>query len=190
MCIGQHKRYHYLCLLAMLLLIGPPVAHSADFEVTDIQCPLEGEFYVLHASIDYGFSEHALEALENGVPLTLQFQVRLRRQGGWFWEPDLFANRLRFQLRYHAVAALYQLVNLGGGNRQSFATREAAIAALGEIHSLPIIKGEQLQSGEGYELQMQVYLDIDSLPLPLRPEAYISPSWKLSSRWETCHIQP
>jgi hypothetical protein len=177
-------------LLTALLLIGPLAVHSADFEVTDIQCPLEDEFYVMHASIDYAFSEHALEALENGVPLTLQFQVRLRRQGSWFWQSPVFENQLRFQLRYHAVAALYQLVNLGGGNRQSFATREAAIAALGEIHSLPIIKAEQLQRGEKYDLQMRVELDIDALPLPLRPEAYISPSWKLSSRWEKCHIQP
>jgi hypothetical protein len=176
--------------LAILLLIDPLKAHAADFEITDLQCPLEGEFYTIHSSIDYGFSEQALEALENGVPLTLEFQVRLQRQGSWFWQSPQFENKLRFQIRYHAVAALYQLVNLGGGNRQSFATREAAIAALGEIHSLPIIKGSKLQPGEKYDLQMRVELDIDALPLPLRPEAYISPSWKLFSRWETCHIQP
>ncbi len=183
----QYKRQLGLWLL---LLTGPLVGHAADFNISDLQCPLEGNYYVLHASIDYGFSEHALEALENGVPLTLEFRVRLRRQGSWFWQSSLFANQLRFQLRYHAVAALYQLVNLGSGNRQSFATREAAIAALGEIHSLPIIKGERLESGELYNLQIYIDLDIDALPLPLRPEAYISPSWKLSSRWETCKIRP
>jgi hypothetical protein len=188
--MGQFNRNPRLWVLAAVLLTCPLAAHAGNFKVTDMQCPLEGSFYVLHASIDYGFSEHTLEALENGVPLTLNFRARLRRQGGWFWESDLFDNTLRFQLRYHAVAALYQLVNMGGGKSQNFATREAAIAALGEIHSLPIIKSERLQTGEAYELQLQVKLDIAALPLPLRPEAYISPSWgRLSSRWETCHIQ-
>ncbi len=146
--------------------------------------------YVLDAVIDYKFSAKALEALENGVPLTLEIHIQLRRKGAWIWEEDMLDSHLRYQLRYHAIASLYQLLDMQSGEQTSFATRDAAIAALGDIQSLPIIKRDLLESGEVYELRLRTFLDIDALPLPLRPMAYLSPSWNLSSKSELWRITP
>jgi hypothetical protein len=39
------------------------------------------------------------------------------------------------------------------------------------------------EAGGPFEIQVKASLDIDELPLPLKPEAYLFPSWKLSSGW-------
>ena len=37
---------------------------------------------------------------------------------------------------------------------------------------------------------LKIALDIEELPLPLRPTAYLLPSWKLSSGWTTWPLRP
>jgi hypothetical protein len=170
--------------------VRPSTLQAAEFKIARMQGNLVEGTYVLDAAIEYEFSAKALEALENGVPLTLEIHVQLRRKGAWVWEDDMLDSHLRFQLRYHALASLYQLLDLQSGEEQSFATRDAAIAALGDIQSLPIITRNLLETGEVYELQLRTFLDIDALPLPLRPMAYISPSWNLSSKTKTWRITP
>ena len=59
----------------------------------------------------------------------------------------------------------------------------AAIAALGEIEDLWLLEQERLEPDENYLLKVKVSLDIEALPLPLRPVAYLKPSWDLSSGW-------
>jgi hypothetical protein len=155
-----------------------------------MECRLQDGSYQLNADIRYDFSEQALEALANGVPLTLQLHLQLRREGAWLWERDVVDRRMSLQLRYHSLAALYQLVDLESGHQQSFATRDAALTALGEIRALAVIEQKKLEQGESYRLQLRTILDIDALPLPLRSMAYISPSWNLSSDWGSCEINP
>jgi hypothetical protein len=179
-----------LLLLTASLVVQPTFTQGAEFRVAEMQCNLVAGTYVLDATVEYEFSEKALEALDNGVPLTLEMHLQLRRKGAWLWEEDELDSHLRFQLRYHALASLYQLLDLQSGQQQSFATRDAAIAALGEIHSLPVIAHKQLEPGEVYELRLRTFLDIDALPLPLRPMAYLSPSWNLSSKSKTWRITP
>jgi hypothetical protein len=186
----RHHRRLYLRLLMAGLLLFPLMGQTAEFEVSNMKCLLEEGLYLLDADVRYDFSEKALEALANGVPLTLKLHLQIRRKGAWLWEGDVVDRRMSMQLRYHSLAALYQLVNLETGHQQSFATRDAALAALGEIRSLPLIKQGKLEQGESYKVQLRTSLDIDALPLPLRSMAYISPSWNLSSDWGSCEIHP
>ena len=183
------RRLRRFWLVAGLLLF-PIAIWAGEFEVTRMECRLQDGSYKLNADIRYDFSEQALEALANGVPLTLQLHLQLRRKGAWLWEGDVADRRMGLQLRYHSLAALYQLVDLENGHQQSFATRDAALAALGEIRALPVIEPGKLEQGESYKLQLRTVLDIDALPLPLRSMAYISPSWNLSSDWGSCEIKP
>jgi hypothetical protein len=189
---GQQYRWGIwtFLLLTVFLTAQPAFLRAAEFRVTQMECKLVEGTYVLDAAVDYKFSEKALEALENGVPLTLEVHLQLRRKGAWLWEEDELDSRLRFQLRYHALASLYQLLDLQSGEQQSFATRDAAIVALGEIQSLPVIAHRLLEPGEEYDLRLRTVLDIDALPLPLRPMAYLSPSWNLSSKSKTWRITP
>ena len=49
---------------------------------------------------------------------------------------------------------------------------------------------DELEPGSSYTLRMEAYLDVDVLPLPLRPQAYISRDWSLKSDVWEWRLQP
>ena len=181
------NRYWVLLLTLMLLL--PGWSRAADFKITSQTCRSVEDAFVVDANIDFDFSDKAIEALQNGVPLTLEIHLQVRRNGAWVWERDLMDSRLRYQIRYHALASVYQVIDLQSNAQQSFVTREVAISALGDIRALPVVRHNQMEKGKIYRVELRAALDIDALPLPLRPMAYLSPSWNLSSEWRSCRIR-
>lgn len=176
--------------LLLVWLVCQSTASAADFKVIRGETRLVEGTYFLDVYVDYVFSEVALEALDNGVPLTLDVHIRIQRTEAWIWEQREVDQHLRFRIRYHALAQLYQVVNLSTNRQQNFVTRDAAITALGEILSVPLAKESDLNPGEEYLIKARATLDIEALPLPLRPLAYLSPSWNLSTKWHTWQLQP
>ncbi len=175
--------------LVSLLLLSLP-SHSEEFLVTDLSAKLVDDTYLMNAEIEYPFSEDVLEALRNGVPITLEMHVQIRREGAWVWTKDLLDFRSRYQIRYHALASVYQVLDLQSGSQQNFATQRSALDALGSIVDLPLVSRANLEPGETYILAVRTKLDIESLPLPLRPVAYVTPSWRLNSEWSEWHLEP
>ncbi len=181
-------------LLALLLLIAglqPAPAAQSEFVVSRPQeAMVQDDTYLLDLQIDYGFSDTVLEALDNGVPLTLVVRAQVRRKGAWIWEKNLADLRRVYLIRYQPLSEIYQVASLPDGERRSFVSRSAAIAALGEIQGLPLIKRSRLEADEEYLARVKVELDIEALPLPLRPTAYLSRDWNLSSDWSEWPLQP
>ena len=87
-------------LLGIGLLLWSAWCWSEEFVIRELSTRLAEEGYLLDAQVEYRFSERAVEALENGVPLTLEIQIELRRQNAWIWEHDVLKLRLRYQVRY------------------------------------------------------------------------------------------
>ncbi len=168
----------------------PATALSDDFKISGFGARLLDGAYVVDAVIEYHFSDEALDALQNGVPLTLEMHLQLRRDRAWIWEPDLVDVRLRYQLRHRALTGLYQVIDMQTAGKQSFATRGAALMALGTLSRVPLIRRENLRSGESYRVSLRSTLDIEALPLPLRPMAYLTSAWNLSSDRVTWYLKP
>ncbi len=173
----------YLCATLLLATLLPGLLRAEPIVVQQLEMRLQEDRYLLDATIHFEFNETVLEALEHGVPLTIELQLRVVRSGAWFWEPDV-VNLQRYRLlRFHALTRLYEIRDLEHNHSQSFATRDIAIAALGEIQALPVVDRRQLAAGAAYEIEVRASLDIESLPLTLRPLAYLSADWNLASRW-------
>ncbi|MET0066877.1 MAG: DUF4390 domain-containing protein [Candidatus Thiodiazotropha sp.] len=176
--------------VTVLMLFAAFAAQAASFHVRDVQIrEVRGE-YRLNARIDYLLSGEAHEALSNGVPLTLKVQLAVEKVWRGFWDPSPLARTLWFQIRYHALTELYRVVDLQTGEEQSFVTQDAALYALGEINDLPLVEQAELLPDESYHLRLRADLDIESLPLPLQPLAYLGRGWKLTSGWSQWPLQP
>ena len=177
-------------MIALLLMLSSAGVAGGEFKVTRIETRLLDAVYLMDAEIDYRFSGKAIEALDNGVPLTLEVHIQLREKGAWVWQADLLDVRLRYRIRYHALASLYQVRDMQSQTDQNFATRRAALDALGRIEDYPVIRQGELDPNESYLLSLRTRLDIEQLPLPLRPIAYIMPAWNLESEWSQWPLQP
>ena len=167
-------------LLGLLWTIG---AQAAGFEVISATTRLEAGVYRLNAQIEYRFSTAALEALQNGVPLTISIEMEVRRRRSWLWDETVYALTQRFQLEYHALSRQYLVNNLNSGERRAFPTRTAAVEFMGRIQDFPLLDRSLLSEKERYEGALRVLLDLEALPAPLRLLAYLSDDWRLASEW-------
>jgi hypothetical protein len=186
----QHARLGWVFWVLPIMLLLCRGVQAEEFLIEGLEARAVEGIYLMDASIDYRFTDEALEALESGVPLTLEVHIQLRRKGAWIWESDLVDARLRFQIFYQALHGLYQVTDLLSGTKQHYATRQTALTALGRIREVQLIQTDRLEEGEWYRLSLRSRLDIEALPLPLRPMAYLSPAWNLSSEWSVWHLQP
>lgn len=184
-------------LLACLFMACWSAAHAEEaFHVRHAQIRLEDGSYLLDASIDSRFSAEALEALDHGVPLTIVIHLQVRRARAWLWEDSLLDRQLRLAIRYKPLSERYEVYRLPGERgERSFVTRDAALRALGELHDVQLLDRDRLTADADYEVKLyevkiKVFLDIEELPLPLRPMAYLKSSWKLSSGWSKWPIAP
>ncbi len=173
--------------LLLTALLWPSLLPA--FQVEKANARLEHGQFVIDVQIDYDFSDDVLEALANGVPLTTEVHIQVRRDGAWIWEDDIVDFRVRSQIRYLPVSALYQVTDLDTAERRNYVSRDTAIRELGDLQGLPVVGEDQLEKGEDYELKIKASLDIEALPLPLRPKAYISSDWNLSTGWTVWRLR-
>lgn len=162
----------------------------AKFSVNAAEVRRVDDAYLLDLTIDYGLSDLAIEALDNGVPLTVEVQLQVRAADAWVWNASLIEEHLRYRIQYKPLSERYQVTQLPGKDGATFVTREAAVAALGRIHDLHLVSAKQLAPEVDYEVHVRAYLDIEELPLPLRPMAYLRPAWKLESKWTSWPLNP
>lgn len=182
-CARQVGFAHLLLLFFGLLNL--PGAWASGFEVISASTKLDGGLYRLNAQIEYHFSKAALEAMKNGVPLTIELEMAVRRRRSWAWDETVFTLSQRFRLEYHTLSRQYLVNNLNSGERRGFPTGNAALQFVGQIHDFPFLDKGLLSPNERYEGALRAWLDIESLPVPLRVLAYLSDDWRLASDWYT-----
>jgi len=173
--------------LLFIIAIVPGLLWAEPIAVQRVETVLQEGHYLADAQLRFDFNKTVIDALQHGVPLTIELQLQVVRKDAWFWEPNVVDLKLYRILRFHALTGLYEIRNLEDGDSQSFAIRDIAISALGEVQSLFVVEEKQLIEGETYELELRASLDIESLPLTLRPLAYLTADWNLTSDW---HIHP
>lgn len=173
-----------VALLSLLsLLLGASGAWAAEFRVLDTATRLENGVYRLDARLEYRFSRAALEALQNGVPLTVDIQMEVRRHRSWLWNETVYALTQRFQLEYRPLSRQYLVSNRNSGERQTFTSQDAALQFMGQIRDFPLLDQSLLTQDAQYEGAIRAVLALDALPAPLRLMAYLSEDWRLASAW-------
>lgn len=186
---------------AWLLLVGwvwlwlPGAVAAADdadahFAVREATARLQDGVYLLDADIDFRFSEAALEALRNGIPLVLEIQIKVERRRNWLWDDTVAALGQRYSLQYHALSDRYVVHNLNTGQRQSYTTLDDALFVLGRVRDFPMLDRRLLETGGDYQASVRAALVVEQLPTPMRLWAYASDQWRLDSAWFSWPLQP
>ena len=148
-----------------------------------------GGAYVVDARIDFAFSEDNLEAMRNGVALTVIVDIEVHRERGQWWDETLAARQLRYRIETNVLTGRYRVRTIGGFAR-NYRSLEEMTESLGRVESVPVIARELLSPDARYAARIRARLDIEALPSPLRPIAYLSPQWRLSSGWFEWQVEP
>jgi hypothetical protein len=182
----QEKAFYYILQLGFLLtllLAFEGICADYGFQIRNAELLPSDSSYVLNADIDYRFSAPAIEALKHGVPLTLVIRFKIMRHRHYWLNETVVTESRKLHIRYHPLAKSYQIVYEDHGIADHFVSLAALLEHLGSIRNWSIPAANHIDPGQEYYASLAVDLDIESLPLPLRPMAYMSPSWYLGSSW-------
>ena len=166
---------------------GAPV--SPGFVVKHAALRAVGERYVFDARIDFAFSDDNLEAMRNGVALTVIVDIEVLRERWPWWNETLAAHELRYRIEKNVLTDRYQIHDLNGRTTRNYRSFEEMVDALGRLESIPAIARNRLPVDVCCLARTRARLDIEALPSPLRPLAYFNPHWRLSSEWFEWRIE-
>jgi len=170
----------------MLSVVG---TQAAEFTIRDAQTRLVDGVYQLEADLHYQFSDPIHEALDNGVPITINVQIVVERQRDYLWNKAVISLQLHHTIEFHALSGQYIIRNLDSGSQQNFRSLNSALLTLGEVRELPLLDKSLLKDPDAaYQVRLRSEIDIDALPAPLRPVAWLSYEWKLISEWFVCPL--
>jgi len=175
-------------LWALLMLLLPSQLHAAEVVIEKASTRLQGDVYQLNADINYELSDEVLEALNNGIKLSMQVTVKVEQPRAFLWSELIVEKSLQYRLKYHALTGQY-IVESGNDNQRSYLSLDSALRALGQIRALPLLDKKTLPDPQGVLVRIKSELDTDALPAPLRPVTWLSSQWKLSSEWFTCPLR-
>lgn len=173
-------------LLAVLVLLyaGCSLVSDMDqngFEVIEARLSRTGTLCLVDANLDHHFSSTVIEALEQGVPLTLVRHFKLNRIRNFWPDEELVSVSRRIHLSVHPKTRAYRIVYSDTGVIENFASLTTLIEYLDSIRDWPITTPNYWHPDQTYQASLSITLDIEALPLPLRPIAYLSPDWHLES---------
>lgn len=166
----------WIGLLAPLLVLGGCLGETPDrARIASAQARDSGAGAVLEIEQQLRWSPRMLEALGNGIPLRLAYQLDC---GDWRSQHFL-------ELRYAPLQRAYTLRSMDGRERR-FGRRSALLAALDRVR-LPL--PEPLP--RACQGSVRMALDLTALPTPLRFPALLRPNqWRLVSPRASWHPDP
>ena len=192
--IRVHARPAVWLAVYSLLLVTPAPSKSAPddipagFDIRNARTELVDGVYLLDADISFVFSEETLEAIENGIPVTIILEMQVLRERGliWdnlWWDKEMANIEAKFRIETRPLSKTYLVRNVNYGETKVFGSFGELVVGLGKIRDFPLLDKHLIGDEGHFYLRLRALLDIESLPSPMRPWAYLSSWWRLQSDW-------
>lgn len=168
--------------IIFILALLAPAAYAGNITVDNASLVDKNGSYVVTSKMHFLFSDSAIEALESGVGLHVEFNLNINRARRYIWDKRIFSLSKRLKIERHALTERYIVTDQLDQQRRLYESIESAVEGLNEMSDIPVASLSELREGE-YTMALRARLDIEALPAPMRPIAYISPAWRMSSEW-------
>jgi hypothetical protein len=179
-------------LLLGLALLMAVRADAADFSVKSAQPFLEQRALHVNAHLDLPLNPKIEEALSKGIPIDVVFEINLVKYRWWWRNMVVTDHILHRRLQFHALSRQYLVSGLHDlDSSESFGSLSQALAHAGTLEELviPLTSKKVIEADGRYLLMLRARLDIEALPMLMRPLAYATPSWRLNTGWTEWPIQ-
>ena len=180
-----------VCFLGIAINVSAQMRpnHEGYFDVRSATTILVEDNYMLDSRLQLFLSNEALNALNSGVPLTIELNVEIIRSRRFL--PDAKESELEFQfeLEYRPLSQRYIVKNVQDETQDSYATLFSALNKLGRVQNLFLMKNSSLEPRSNYRLRLQALLSTKQYSAPLRMLFFWRDQWDLKSEWYEWQLQ-
>lgn len=171
-----------------LLLAAQAQAADGKIEILHADTQVRNAVYTLNAEVNYSLSEEAIEALKNSIALVLVLEIEVKRKRNYLWDETIATLKQAYKISHYNLSDHYIVDNLNTGISTSYSSLYRALRQLGQVRALPLLDRSLTDANDQHYVELYAYLDIESLPAPMRASAYLSPAWRLYSETYACPL--
>lgn len=180
----QFLRPEALLLVCFLATMAAPVALAqARLEIRAASLALDEGVYELDAGMDLELPEDARKAVEAGLALRIDYDIRISRVRQYIPDAGIASLVQSYEVSYHALSQRYLLRNMNTGEQQDYGTLDAALERVEEVRGLPVIDAALVEEGPTYEVGVRAVLDMGTVPDALAWLLFWTDDWSNSSEW-------
>lgn len=185
--LGRKVRRAVVTMLVLVAMDAGLTQESIEregyFEVRSASTQLFTGVHILDARLQLVLSSEALNALNSGVPLTIELQMQVIRVRRFYIDAIDAELAVRFELEYRPLSQRYIVRNLNSGDQDSFATLYSALNNLGRVQGFPVIDEALLDPNKVYRVRLRALLNTQQYSAPLRLLFFWRDQWQLKSEW-------
>ncbi len=182
------RRHILVMCMGVMLMIASPLSALAEFSVRKVEVQNVDDRLMVSADLDLGLTKEVEDAVNNGVPLVLLTEFKVVRSG-LLWDTDIDQVKTSSRLRYHALSDHYIVDSSSSEGIEMFRSVDDALRRIGRLRGISLALPKPGVTNDD-QLAVRSRLDIDALPGPLRPMAFLSSNWRLNSDWTHWNILP
>ena len=163
--------------------------HEGYFDVRSADTVMAERKHMLDARLQLFLSDEALNALNSGVPLTIELNIELLRIRRFL--PDDQETELSFQyeLEYRPLSQRYIVRDVKNASQESYSTLFSALNRLGRIQNLFLLNDNSLIPDANYRFRLQALLSTKQYSAPLRMLFFWRSQWDIKSGWYEWQLQ-
>jgi hypothetical protein len=179
-------------VLLGLALLFTARTDAANFGVKNVKVMLDQRVLLVNARFDLPINPRIEEALSKGIAIDVVIDVNMAKHR-WWWRNRLITDQtLRRRIQFHALSRQYLVSGLHARDpSESFGSLTQALAHAGTLDEFRIFltAKKEIEADARYLLLLRARLDIEALPMLMRPLAYATPSWRLNTGWTEWPVQ-
>lgn len=181
--MNKQNLFFVMILFVSVAITTPTKLSARGITIENASITKDSTNYYFSGKIDCELSDESIEALQHGVALQILVDIKTQIERKWLWNKTINHSTIAYKIEFHPLTERYVLTELNRYQRQDFQYLTKAMDALGKIEEWPLIEKDMVDSENDYVVLVKARLDIEALPAPLRPMAFISKNWRLSSDW-------
>jgi len=140
---------------------------------------------LLYSSLQGGFPEDLLEAINSGLPMTITYHMRLYRKRGLWFDEEVLSKTIKHIVKYDTLKTQYRVSEINGLFSSIKVTKHqpTMVQWMSEIEGQPLIPFHLLQSGEEYYVKVMADLKAVKSPFPLSHIPFLASLWDTGTSW-------
>ena len=183
--ISQVRLYLLACTSIVCLALCSGSAHAGitftHAELIPDSNTEDGTAYLLTADAAIELDDGVERGLASGVPIYFNAEFEIHQIRKWWFDKQVHKSVIRFALVYYELTRHYRVTMPGNARAKNFRSLLDALDFIGSLHRMPVKTDSQLINGGNYSASIELLLDQNSLPLALRPVAFLSSEWRVES---------
>ena len=170
-------------LLAMLIVVTTACSRGTHnvVNITGVDARLTPSGVEIDADAEISLSQAIAAGVASGVPLSFILTADVSRSSGW--NRRVLRQRFRYDIEFYDLTRHYRLTRQPDQMSRNFRSLLEALDYMGRIRGLELPWSPSAlvreEADSGYHVRLALSFDINALPLPLIPQAVLSPAWRV-----------